>query len=369
MSLVDLMASGLPLNRKEKYYTGTVFPGIVCAENFAHFNAFATLLPGKPRFKVDPHPATTNIQFFTEYSPLHSFIGDAKARMLEVPASNETPDVAIILDKQPDRVLIVLEAKVFDGASAADVAHQLKNQEPFIKCVRASVGVDRVFHAALIPEGLLRSYRHVDFPVITWDSLHRAYERVIPDNYFLHVLGYALQGFESLRSTPNQARGQNAESRMTGAEIQRRSQEGSLEFRTMGRLGGLYGPDLARDFESGRWRSFLYEVRRDSEPINRNWLRISDFVSAIPSARAVARVTKLASKGKMLGAEILRQHQRGTLWYKTVGRNRGLYGPEFAEDVRTGRWKSHNYEVSTSDGPENRNWFSVEDFARAVGRG
>jgi hypothetical protein len=79
-------------------------------------------------------------------------------------------------------------------------------------------------------------------------------------------------------------------------------------------------------------------------------------------------VTKLASKSKMLGAEIVRQHSRGTLWYKTVGRNRGLYGPEFAGDIQSGRWRSHNYEVSTSDIPENRNWFTVGDFIRSIGK-
>src|SRR5437879_6336311 len=97
MSLETLMAEGLPLNRKEKFYTGTVFPGIVCADDFRHFNVFADLLPGSPSFKVDPRPDTATIQFFTEYSPLHSIVGDAKARMLDIPASNETPDVAILL--------------------------------------------------------------------------------------------------------------------------------------------------------------------------------------------------------------------------------------------------------------------------------
>lgn len=214
MSLTTLMAEGLPLNRKEKYYTGTVFPGIVCADSFAHFNTFANLLPGSPMFTIDADPATTNIQFFTEYSPLHSFVGASKARMLEIPASNETPDVAIVINSQPDRVLIVLEAKVFDAASGSELSTQLRKQEPFINCVRQSVHVDRVYHAALIPEGLRSGFRAFDYPVITWDALHAAYSSVMPSNYFLHVLGYALDGFEALRSSPNQERGQNADAKV-----------------------------------------------------------------------------------------------------------------------------------------------------------
>jgi len=98
----------------------------------------------------------------------------------------------------------------------------------------------------------------------------------------------------------------------------------------------------------------------------------SDLVTIVSSAEATVgpaeKVTKLASKSKMAGAEIMRQQGKGVLWYKTVGRNRGLYGPEFAGDVQSGRWRTHNYEVSTSDIPENRNWFTVDDFVRSIGK-
>ncbi len=289
------MADALPLNRKEKFYTGTVFPAIVCADNFAHFNLFAKLLPGSPSFTIDPRPLTTNIQFFTEYSPLHSFVGASKARMLEIPASNETPDVAIIIDGQPDRVLIVLEAKVFDAANAAELNTQLRKQEPFIECVRKSVGVKRVFHAALIPEGLRSGHRGFEYPVVTWDALHGAYAAVVPDNYFLHVLGFALEGFESLRSTSNQNRGANADGMLSGALIEQRYKSGSFDFLSMGRSGGLYGPMLRGDIETGAWRSRLYEVRKGSEVL-KNWFSVAEFVALLARSGVVVGTNQIGDE-------------------------------------------------------------------------
>ncbi|CAN5821140.1 hypothetical protein BH24ACT5_BH24ACT5_30930 [soil metagenome] len=58
----------LPLNRKERYYTGTVLPMIVAADGFAHLHRFLHL----SGLRVDPAWVTPlvggqDIQFFTEY--------------------------------------------------------------------------------------------------------------------------------------------------------------------------------------------------------------------------------------------------------------------------------------------------------------
>jgi hypothetical protein len=182
------------------------------------------------------------------------------------------------------------------------------------------------------------------------------------------MLGFALEGFESLRSSSTQTRGQNADAHLSGGEIVRRFGDGSLEFKCMGRQGGRYGAELSGDLATGRWRTVIYQVRGDPEPINPNWFPIAEFVAAIPSAHQSdsPAVTRVPTKSKMLGAQILREYERGSLWYKTVGRNGGLVGTWFSEDVRSGRWNAHKYEVSTSPNPENRNWFLVEDFARSV---
>jgi hypothetical protein len=53
MSVEAMIATGLPLNRKERYYTGTVLPLIICADDFAPFHRLTDLIDGytKPPIK------------------------------------------------------------------------------------------------------------------------------------------------------------------------------------------------------------------------------------------------------------------------------------------------------------------------------
>jgi hypothetical protein len=77
VSIAHLADSGLPFNRKERFFTGTVLPMLVCTDGFAHFGRLTELV-GLGRIDVDPHPDSTNVQFFTEYSFVESVIGDAR---------------------------------------------------------------------------------------------------------------------------------------------------------------------------------------------------------------------------------------------------------------------------------------------------
>ena len=69
MSLKNLMNTELPLNRKERFYTGTVFPMIVCRDNFKYFDVFTSLIPGYEKEIIDTNPETANIQFFHNTFP------------------------------------------------------------------------------------------------------------------------------------------------------------------------------------------------------------------------------------------------------------------------------------------------------------
>lgn len=90
MSLSELMQTALPLNRKERYFTGTVLPMIVCADGFRQLHLLAALMGCKlPRVK--PDPASANIQFFTEYSLVESIYGvKTKARFPTPPKTKDT---------------------------------------------------------------------------------------------------------------------------------------------------------------------------------------------------------------------------------------------------------------------------------------
>jgi hypothetical protein len=66
-----LVAGGLPLNRKERYYTGTVLPMLVATDDFAHLGRL-TELAGLGPVQVDARPASATVQLFTEYGYLES---------------------------------------------------------------------------------------------------------------------------------------------------------------------------------------------------------------------------------------------------------------------------------------------------------
>ena len=64
--LLDLFDERLPINRKERYYTGTVLPMIVASDGFKHFGRFLALC-GMPEVALEADPNSTNIQFLAEY--------------------------------------------------------------------------------------------------------------------------------------------------------------------------------------------------------------------------------------------------------------------------------------------------------------
>ncbi|XXT25320.1 hypothetical protein WME94_27705 [Sorangium sp. So ce429] len=84
MSIAHLADTGLPFNRKERYFTGTVLPMLVCADNFARFGRLTELV-GLDQVDVDARPTSADVQFFTEYSFVESVVGEAKARFPGAP--------------------------------------------------------------------------------------------------------------------------------------------------------------------------------------------------------------------------------------------------------------------------------------------
>jgi hypothetical protein len=49
-----------------------------------------------------------------------------------------------------------------------------------------------------------------------------------------------------------------------------------------------------------------------------------------------------------------------------VGRNGGINGKRFREDIKTGRWKTQPYETASVSPPASRNWFPLTEFLAAI---
>lgn len=282
MSLSGLMDTELPLNRKERFFTGTVFPMLVCRDNFRHFHHFTSLIPGYEPQHVDPNPDTANIQFFSEYSLVESISDSSRARFPNPPRAKDTPDVVILI-KDARKVLIALEAKMYDVPTRTEMLVQLRHQRELLRFIQAKlqIGDDSVYHFALLPEQLANELGHLGVPTITWQRLHETYREVFGDeDYFLALLGLSLESYDKLVSH-RVSFGNNSEATIPGEGLYTAFRAGTLTYTVMGRSLGLHGELLRDDLASGRWRSQEYEVSSALTPPNRNWFLISQFLDLV----------------------------------------------------------------------------------------
>jgi hypothetical protein len=281
MSIAHLADTGLPFNRKERFFTGTVLPMLVCADNFAHFSRL-TALVGLGRLDVDARPSSANVQFFTEYSFVESVVGEAKARFPAAPTRKDTPDVLIYV-AEPRRALIAIEAKMYDRPTSTELNEQLRAQAVLVRYIAERLEVEAASTAqvALLPAALASEVGKLLVATVTWERLLETYADVAAP-YFLEVLRVALARYAQLVS-PASTWGANAETKLSGAAIYEQHRAGSLAMPWMGRKGGLNGAELTKDIASGTWRTQLYEC--SSKPVqNANWFTVGAFVARIGTA-------------------------------------------------------------------------------------
>ena len=390
------LADRLPLNRKERYYTGTVLPMIVCCDEFAHFGRFLRLC-GAPDGAFVAGPAATNLQFFTEYGFKEALV-DGSESFFGDPGGKDTPDVVVYIESNPS-VLLGIEAKVFSRPSTSALKNQIQSQAELFSLMRDGLRTrPQVYQVALLPAGLKVCERIADAQVLTWELVADTFRDVAPA-YWIRVLDEALERYDGLVSKAS-AGGQNNDGIRSGEVIKKQWDGGDREFTCMGRRGGLSGEDLARDIDTGGWREWDYEVRRNPLPSNRNWFSIESFLAKLSSAsrhetpspridplvsersvepaRATPRVPLTSKKStfwkdagknaddKISGQEIYDSYARGDTTFTWMGRAGGRRGPKLLEDLKTGHWKRQKYEVRHKPISGNNNWFEIKSFVQGI---
>lgn len=267
--------AGLPLNRKERYYTGTVLPMLTGSDGFAHLHRFLRLCG----LDVDVQAnllGNQELQFYTEYGFAESVVTDADRQRWPDAVGADTPDVVLAGADW----LLAVEAKMFHDPTPADLDAQMQRQASVIQAWVKTLGLDpgRVAHVLLLPEPLAATADGLDWPIVTWQQVLDEYKTVGP-RYWAQVLSEALDHYDNLVSK-SPAFGSNSSRRMRGAEIVAAHAMGGLEFDYVGRAGGVSGAKFQEDLATGRWRTFAYEVRAGELSGNRNWFSIADFVVA-----------------------------------------------------------------------------------------
>jgi hypothetical protein len=266
----------LPLNRKERFFTGTVFPGLVAGTGFWHIQRLLDLF-GVPVSAQGGEFA--QIQFLTEYGFAESVYTDDDRAKWGDAATRETPDIVIA---GPDW-LLAIEAKMYHAPSAAALNEQMAAQAPIVRRWRDVLGLpaENVVHALLLPARLAQRERAglVNQRVVTWEALLNAFRGVGP-RYWVSVLAEALDRHADLES--RSIHQQNAESILTGAEIVEDAKSEAPSVGFVGRVGGVAGARFTADVESGQWRTQKYRVRSTAVPAtNRNWMPVAAFLAAV----------------------------------------------------------------------------------------
>ena len=281
--LSGLFDGRLPINRKERYYTGTVLPMIVACDGFKHLNRFLELCGAPSKVAVEADPASCNIEFFTEYSLKESLRGGAEKRFSD-PAGKDTPDLVIYIESDTS-LLLSVEAKLFERASADILQGQLRKQADLLCIMSEGLGTrPLVRQVALLPAKLGVSGPIGDVPVLTWEQVACAFRDVAPV-YWTAVLDEALSRYEELVSRGAK---KNYNARIAGQRICMRYNKGDNPYVWMVREGGLHGPEIQEDLETGRWMKRKYLVSHQPPPKKDNWFPIADFVEKVDSYHKIA---------------------------------------------------------------------------------
>jgi len=279
MSLQEMLKE-LPLNRKERFFTGTVLPMIVCKDNFKNIHILLSLVGIFETTILNFNPSESNVLFFTEYSLVESLIGKDKHRFKGLPKTKDTPDIIIYI-KSAKKKLVALEAKMYDVPTADKLNDQMEAQQKILKSIEISLDTDKPHHYLLLPEKLAKQSNGLEYPVITWEALQAAYEPVCKDDYFFELLRISLNKYDELVS-PGITYGINCEEKISGQQILKRFQSGTMDKISMGRDGGIDGLALKQDITTGKWQTFPYETSSQNlKGINRNWFLIEEFVKRI----------------------------------------------------------------------------------------
>ncbi|KAA0244885.1 MAG: hypothetical protein EDM75_15505, partial [Chlorobiota bacterium] len=293
----------LPLNRKERFFTGTVLPQIICSDNFKNLSLFFELIPDFPGgIEIRPDAYNNNILFFTEYSLKESLVEENhKKKFNGNYDTKDTPD-AIILITEPQILLVVIEAKMYSNASAEKINEQLRNQKWIIDELREihSISAENIFHIAITPAGMIRHRSAINEPLIYWEDILHKYKDLLTNNYFYETLSIAISKFDNLKSqSGGLTYGKNMDEKISGEVIVELHKKGNKFI--VGRGGGISGDQLRTDLQKGGWKSFEYEVNYSQTiPVNRNWFTSEQFVKAVESMES-AQLAKATEEVKKPG--------------------------------------------------------------------
>lgn len=277
--------NSLPINRKERFYTGTVLPALIWSDRLDRF----LRLIGAPTVTVRTDPADTNLVLYSEYDLRDAIANDQNAGW-RLPDRAETPDLVIQIGEPDDEagILVVVEAKVFSRPSPQSLRAQIERQEAAVIAPFRSVRPGwTVLQMALLPEQSVTHAMEAELRPLrwtTWQRLADAYRTVAAASYWVEVIEAALSA-ESWRRRRSELA--ISATRSGNAIVQHGEADG---IRWVGRQGGFevfITYDLGPDVRGGWvWQRRPYFVSREEQRPSANYFTLAQFLEAVRAEEA-----------------------------------------------------------------------------------
>ena len=278
----------LPINRRDRFWSATVLPGVIGGDDLAGLPRLLAL--AGPEVQTGP-PGDRGALLLTEYG-VAGRDGRVSQRLPEVPWEGPVPPV-LVLVQRPAPVLLALEPSLFARPSAAQLALRVWRRAKVLEPLAARLSEDlgarvavevRLLLPAHVADGL-ELVEHVA-PPLTWEQLLAAYADG-GETYWSQMLAAGLAeartAHAAIDADPEDPslRGPEDGHVLTGEQIVEGARAHSMPWHWMARAHGLSGAPLASDLESGMWTSIEYQVAVESPDADESgamWFRIEDFL-------------------------------------------------------------------------------------------
>ena len=279
----NILKTELPLNRKERFYTGTVLPALLFHNGLSNFYRFLRAIKN---FPDDVNEGTTgdNFLFYTEYN-LKEASGDRNIGRRISTDRKDTPDIIIEILKpeiiKPKRIFIIIEAKMFDKVSETKLIGQISDQrKAVIEPLKRTFQLEesQIFHIALVPGMSGLKLKGVeDFQIINWELFIDNEELDVESNYFYNYLKYALDKYQhhvSKHGPPS-----TVKFKRTGQEIYENGKNNGIWW--VGIEGGENA--IIKDIKSIDWGNKKYNVNTVKPLAGRkgNWITSKKFAELV----------------------------------------------------------------------------------------
>lgn len=273
----EKLKSELPLNRKERFYTGTVLPSILFHNGLRNFFRFLREIEGLP-ISIDKETTKDNFLFYTEYN-LKESAGKKSVGAGIFTATGDTPDVIIEI-LEPERAFIFIEAKMFLKLTPNEFGQQMADQRfAVIDVLKKEYGLDdnHIFHIALTPKQLGFT-KTDDYQVINWEFFIDNPDVDLQDNYFAHFLRFALERYDKLVCDQS-GMASTVEKQERGSVIYRDGIDHGKLY--VGRKGGK--STIQEDVKKGIWKDKLYGINTQNPPDGQkgNWISSQEFAAIV----------------------------------------------------------------------------------------